>query len=254
MFRSRASLTWLISFGTAAAFVIGASADQASFGQSQGVVSPADPIFGLQDPGPQEPDSQEEATPARGGRAGGGGRGQQQAPRPYAEVLKGARTDDGIFKVHRVGEDVFYEIPKAELGRDFEPGAFGVHNTSRVLGGELRHVGGREVVVVKSEVRNTDFNLAGLEECIDNTDRETVCALGHGTTPTRCIGVPVSSESGCGLGVEPEDMDEEAKQLVAERKAEWKHTSQKLSWTVAPDGKLVIRTNAGAIAGTHRLF
>ncbi len=119
MFRSRASLTWLISFGTAAAFVIGASADQASFGQSQGVVSPADPIFGLQDPGPQEPDSQEEATPARGGRAGGGGRGQQQAPRPYAEVLKGARTDDGIFKVHRVGEDVFYEIPKAELGRDF---------------------------------------------------------------------------------------------------------------------------------------
>jgi hypothetical protein len=120
MVRSRASLTWLIAFGTAAAFVIGASAEQVV---SQGVVTPADPIFGLQDPPPTpEPEAQDEPAPGRGGRAGGGGRGQQ-GPRPYNEVItRAARTDDGIFKVHRVTgvtDTVYYEIPKAELGKDF---------------------------------------------------------------------------------------------------------------------------------------
>ena len=41
-------------------------------------------------------------------------------PRPYDQVItKEARTDDGIFKVHRIGEQLFYEIPKAELGKEF---------------------------------------------------------------------------------------------------------------------------------------
>jgi hypothetical protein len=54
----------------------------------------------------------------------GGGRGGQQARepqiRPYDRVItKEAKTDDGIFLVHRIGDRVFYEIPKDKLGREF---------------------------------------------------------------------------------------------------------------------------------------
>ncbi|HEX5214447.1 MAG TPA: zinc-dependent metalloprotease, partial [Vicinamibacterales bacterium] len=42
------------------------------------------------------------------------------APRPYAQVItSAAKTDDGISKVHRIGDTLYYEIPKAELGKDF---------------------------------------------------------------------------------------------------------------------------------------
>ena len=123
MVPSRAWLTWLLPVGTAVAFVIGVSAEQAVSAGSQGVVTPLDPIFGVQDPAPgptPEPDDQDGPAPARGGRAGGGGRGGQQAPRPYTEVVtRAARTDEGIFKVHRVGDTVLYEIPKAQLNKDF---------------------------------------------------------------------------------------------------------------------------------------
>jgi hypothetical protein len=40
---------------------------------------------------------------AQGGGQGGGGRAQ--GPRPYAEVITAAaKTDEGIFKVHRITE------------------------------------------------------------------------------------------------------------------------------------------------------
>jgi len=55
----------------------------------------------------------------RQGRAGGAGQ-QPPQPRPYARVItRDAKTDEGIFKVHRIGERVYFEIPKAELGKDF---------------------------------------------------------------------------------------------------------------------------------------
>jgi hypothetical protein len=62
-----------------------------------------------QDP-PQDP-------PAGGGR---GGRQTEPEIRPYERVItKDAKTDDGIFMVHRIKDRVFYEIPKDKLGRDF---------------------------------------------------------------------------------------------------------------------------------------
>ncbi len=133
----------------------------------------------------------------------------------------------------------------AELGRDYEPGALGVHNTSKVVGGEMRKSGGRDVFVVRSDINNLDMNLAGLEECFDNRKQETVCALGEGTRPTRCVPVPVTAESGCGPGVEPEPGDLSAKELLKERSVDWKRTSLTLSWAVAPDGKLVVTKGAG---------
>lgn len=151
--------------------------------------------------------------------------------------------------------------PVAELGRDYEPGAFGVHNMSNVVGGKMQKVDGREVLVVKSELHNSDMNLAGLEECTDNVEQETVCALGNDKKATRCFVVPVSSESGCGPGVEldPSEMDDATKELLAERSHEWTATSSKLSWSVAADGKLVVRPAGDASAppgpvGEHPLF
>jgi hypothetical protein len=54
----------------------------------------------------------------------GGGRGGQPARepeiRPYDRVItKEAVSDEGVFTVHRIKDRVYYEIPKAQLGREF---------------------------------------------------------------------------------------------------------------------------------------
>jgi hypothetical protein len=64
----------------------------------------------------QEPATQETQT-------GGGGRGGRLAEpeiRPYERVItKDAKSDEGVFTVHRLRDRVYYEIPKAQLGREF---------------------------------------------------------------------------------------------------------------------------------------
>lgn len=41
-------------------------------------------------------------------------------PRPYDRVItKEAKSDEGIFTVHRIGERFYYEIPKAQLDKEF---------------------------------------------------------------------------------------------------------------------------------------
>jgi hypothetical protein len=47
-------------------------------------------------------------------------RGAPAEPRPYDRVIsKEARSDDGVFTVHRIGDRIFYEIPKAMLDKEF---------------------------------------------------------------------------------------------------------------------------------------
>jgi hypothetical protein len=72
------------------------------------------PLAGIaQDPPTQDPQQQ-----TGGGR--GGGRAQEPQIRPYDRVItKEAKTDEGVFAVHRIGDRVYYEIPKDKLGRDF---------------------------------------------------------------------------------------------------------------------------------------
>lgn len=42
------------------------------------------------------------------------------APKPFNQVITaGAVTDSGVFTVYRIGEKLFYEIPKAMFGREF---------------------------------------------------------------------------------------------------------------------------------------
>ena len=118
-------LSSTLGFVAVFALAAGAGSGLLAQRQSQAVVTPDDPIW-AQDPPPQPqeppPDPQ---NPAPGGdqgapaaAAGRGGRGNQ--PRPYNQVITSeAPTDEGIFKVHRIREQIFYEIPRDQLGKDF---------------------------------------------------------------------------------------------------------------------------------------
>ena len=61
------------------------------------------------------------ATPPAGGGQERPGRPDQTAePRPYDRVItKEAKSDPGIFTVHTIKEKIYYEIPKAELDKEF---------------------------------------------------------------------------------------------------------------------------------------
>jgi hypothetical protein len=124
MIQKRRLAMWAFAAAGIAAFVLGASAQEMVRALSQGVVTPGDPIW-AQDPAPAPQGPQDGDNPPD--NAGGGGRGNQagrgnapQQPRPYNQVITAsARTDDGIFKVHRINDTIYYEIPRKELGKDF---------------------------------------------------------------------------------------------------------------------------------------
>jgi len=102
---------WSVALAVAALFVLTAGA-QAQRQASQGVVSPENPIWA----------SEGGQRGGRGGRGGGDEGDDQEAkePKPYEEVITDeAVSDDGIFKVHRVDDKIYYEIPLAELDKDF---------------------------------------------------------------------------------------------------------------------------------------
>src|ERR1700754_3742152 len=58
--------------------------------------------------------------------AGGGGQerpgrpDQSSEPKPYDRVItKEAKSDEGVFTVHTIKDKIYYEIPKAELNKEF---------------------------------------------------------------------------------------------------------------------------------------
>ena len=70
--------------------------------------TPGEPPTGDQPP-EQEPQAGRGAAPAR-----------EPQPRPYDRVItKDAKSDEGVFTVHRIRERVYYEIPKDQLGKEF---------------------------------------------------------------------------------------------------------------------------------------
>jgi hypothetical protein len=70
-----------------------------------------------QEPAPPTQDQPAAPQPA----APRGGRGQAAGePRPYDQVItKDAKTEQGVFTVHRIKDRVFYEIPPKELDKEF---------------------------------------------------------------------------------------------------------------------------------------
>jgi len=63
------------------------------------------------------PGGQQEQQQAGGGR---GGRVPEPEIRPYDRVItKDAKSDQGVFTVHRIKDHLYYEIPKDRLGKEF---------------------------------------------------------------------------------------------------------------------------------------
>jgi hypothetical protein len=112
MSRDRRTHAWSIALVCALVLVFSAPSERAL--RAVASVAGAGAWTQQQDPVPP----QEPADPAagRGGRQGGAA----ASPRPYAQVITAAaKTDDGVFKVHRVGDLLYFEIPKSELDKDF---------------------------------------------------------------------------------------------------------------------------------------
>ncbi len=179
-----------------------------------------------------------------------------------AVVRQGAETTgERIYLL--VARDGAALRPVADLGHDYEPGAFGVHNEAVVKGGGLRIIGPRTVVVIKSELSNNDTNMAGLELCTDHEELETVCTATSDKTPVRCVTVPVSISAGCGPGVDVDeaDLDPETKEALATMKTSWHKSEVKLGWSVTEDGRLLVQKTSGdatllptGLIGPHPLF
>ena len=71
-----------------------------------------------QAPVPQRPAGAAVADRPAGGDSAGG-RPSTPQPRPYARVITAeARTRTGLFKAHRIGDRLYFEIPRSELGKD----------------------------------------------------------------------------------------------------------------------------------------
>ncbi len=69
-------------------------------------------------PGPTP--ARQDTTRAASGGGRQGGAPDATAPKAYNQVITpGAVTNSGVFTVHRIGEKLFYEIPKAMFGREF---------------------------------------------------------------------------------------------------------------------------------------
>ena len=100
--------------------------------------------------------AQEEPAPTGGGGRGGAGAAGGGAlpapnPQPFDRVInKDAKTKKGLFTVYQVGERYYYEIPKAELGKQYlwntqiakttiGVGYGGGQVTNRVVAWELRN-------------------------------------------------------------------------------------------------------------------
>jgi hypothetical protein len=70
-------------------------------------------------PTPPQPD-QTPATPPQTPPAFPGGPAAPPVIRPYDRVItKEAKSDEGLFTVHRIGDRLYYEIPTAQLNKEF---------------------------------------------------------------------------------------------------------------------------------------
>jgi hypothetical protein len=96
--------------------------------------------------------------------AGQGGGGTPAAPRPYRQVVtERAVTQTGLFKVHRIGERMLFEIPATALNKEMLVTGRLVENTQQALDGFFG--GGPNQVVEWSRtgnrvvLRDRDFRL-----------------------------------------------------------------------------------------------
>ncbi|MBX3175617.1 MAG: zinc-dependent metalloprotease [Gemmatimonadaceae bacterium] len=90
----------------------------------------------------QTPPQGAQAAP-QGGAAQGRQGGNQGGPRPYRSVItEAATTQSGLFKVHRINEQLFFEIPRAALMKEMllisRPVESTLQNPAGFFGGGVR--------------------------------------------------------------------------------------------------------------------
>src|SRR5712692_11014829 len=69
----------------------------------------------------QDPEPQQEQRPPTGaaGRFPRPGEAEHEI-KPYDKVItKDAKSQSGVFKIHQIKDKIYYEIPAAQLGKDF---------------------------------------------------------------------------------------------------------------------------------------
>ena len=104
-------------------------------------------------------------------------------PQPYDKVItKDAKSKDGLFKVHRVKDKYYYEIPKTEMGKEFlwvtqiAKTTLGVGYGGQSLG---RRVVRWEINENKVLLRNINYNVVSnpnlpIAEAVQNANHETI--------------------------------------------------------------------------------
>jgi len=111
------------------------------------------------------------------------GGGASQDPQPYDKVItKDAKTRDGIFKVHKVKDKYYYEIPKSEIDKQFlmvtqiASTTVGVGYGGQALG---RRVVRWERNENKINLRNVNFSIVAdptlpIAEAVRNSNHDTI--------------------------------------------------------------------------------
>lgn len=134
------------------------------------------PVAFAQDPTPEPP---------AGGGAPGGARptGPSTDPQPYDKVItKDAKTKDGIFKVHQIKDKYFYEIPKAELDKEFLL-VSQIAKTTLGVGYGGQALGRRVVRWQRNEnrifLRNVNYSIVAnsslpIAEAVQNSNNESI--------------------------------------------------------------------------------
>ncbi len=110
--------------------------------------------------------------------------------------------------------------PVAELGRAWNPGAFGVHEDYTFTSAKESVFGKRHVVEVHGRHEHGDADYAGLSVSTETLELATVCAY-EGDEPMKCIGpLVVASTETQTYPIDPKDLSAEDKALVLVLKKE----------------------------------
>ncbi len=135
------------------------------------------------------------------------------------------------------------------LGEDFEPGAFGVHNSTDLDTIETKTVGGHALALVHWTESDTDTNIGGIEINSLVTKNTTICVLGAAGKGTVCPATVPVEETGSlsyldDLGP---DTDPQLAAQIAELKksAPPSSTTNAATFTIGDDGALSVTETSG---------
>lgn len=141
-------------------------------------------------------------------------------PPPFGIVRFG---NDGIgLSVHLLVRSTSQNAvePVAELGRAWNPGAFGVHEDYSFTSAKESVFGKRHVVEVHGRHEHGDADYAGLSVSTETLELATVCAY-EGDEPMKCIGpLVVASTETQTYPIDPKDLSAEDKALLVVLKKE----------------------------------